>query len=65
MSPQARGLAHSVHVRLIAHAKELRLEPNFVLNRFAIERILYRLSRSAYCDSVRPEGRDAHARVAG
>ena len=42
------GLAHSVQVRLVRHAHEHGLDPNFVLSRFASERLLYRLSRSRH-----------------
>jgi len=44
------GLAHSVQVRLVRHAKESGLDPNHVLARYAVERLLYRLSRSPYAD---------------
>lgn len=44
------GLAHSVHVRLVRHAKSLGVDPNHVLARYATERWLYRLSRSRYAD---------------
>lgn len=44
------GLAQSVQVRLVAHAKQLGIDPNVVLTRYACERLLYRLSRSAYAD---------------
>lgn len=50
MSPASEGLPHSVQVRLVRHAKELGVDPNFVLTRFAVERFLYRLSRSPYAD---------------
>jgi predicted nucleotidyltransferase component of viral defense system len=42
------GLAHSVQVRLVAHAKKLGIDPNVVLVRYACERLLYRLSRSPH-----------------
>ena len=42
------GLAHSVHVRLVAHAKEMGVEAQFMLERFALYRLLYRLSKSVY-----------------
>ncbi len=42
------GIARSVHVRLIQHAKRLDVDPNLVLSRYAIERFLYRLSRSPH-----------------
>lgn len=42
------GLAYSIHVRLVAHAKEMGIEAQFMLERFALYRLLYRLSRSVY-----------------
>ena len=42
------GLAHSVHVRLVSHAKETGIEAQFMLERFALYRMLYRLSKSVY-----------------
>lgn len=50
MTAAAEGLAVSVQVRLIRHAKEIGSDPNVVLARFAIERLLYRLSRSKHAD---------------
>jgi predicted nucleotidyltransferase component of viral defense system len=50
MSVAASGLAHSIHTRLIRHAKSLGADPNFVLTRFATERFLYRLSRSRHAE---------------
>jgi hypothetical protein len=44
------GLAQSVQVRLVAHANQLGVDPNFVLSRYATERLLYRLSRSAHAE---------------
>jgi len=44
------GLARSVHVRLVRHAKEIGVDPNLVLTRFATERFLYRLSCSRHAD---------------
>lgn len=49
MSP-APGLPHSVQVRLVRRAKELGVDPKLVLTRFAVERFLYRLSRSPHAD---------------
>jgi len=43
------GLAQSVHVRLVAHSKEIGVEAQLVLERFALYRLLYRLSKSSYC----------------
>jgi predicted nucleotidyltransferase component of viral defense system len=44
------GLAHSVQVRLARHAREIGVDPNLVLTRYAVERFLYRLSRSAHAE---------------
>lgn len=44
------GLAQSVHVRLVAHSKEIGVEAQLVLERFALYRLLYRLSKSSYCE---------------
>lgn len=45
-----RGRAQSIHTRLVNHARELRVDTNHVLTRFAIERLLYRLSLSAHAE---------------
>lgn len=50
MSERTTGLAQSVQVRLVRHAKTLGVDPNLVLTRFAVERFLYRLSRSPYTE---------------
>ena len=50
MSSARDGLARSVQVRLARHAKEIGVDPNLVLTRYAVERFLYRLSRSQYVD---------------
>ena len=50
MSPPSTGLAQSVQTRLVRHAKEIGMDPNLVLTRFAVERFLYRLSRSPHGD---------------
>ena len=44
------GLARSVQVRLARHAKTIGVDPNLVLTRYAVERFLYRLSRSPYAE---------------
>ncbi|HVS10523.1 MAG TPA: hypothetical protein VMS76_11675 [Planctomycetota bacterium] len=44
------GLARSVQVRLVRHAKALDVDPNLVLARYATERLLYRLSRSQHAE---------------
>ena len=50
MSGARDGLARSIQVRLARHAKEIGSDSNLVLTRFAVERFLYRLSRSAHAD---------------
>ena len=50
MSPATTGLAQSVQVRLVRHAKAIGVDPNLVLARYATERLLYRLSRSRHAD---------------
>jgi predicted nucleotidyltransferase component of viral defense system len=50
MTGAREGLAQSVQARLARHAKEIRVDPNFVLTRYAVERFLYRLSRSAHAE---------------
>lgn len=46
MTDASAGLAQSIQVRLVRHAKILGVDPNLILIRFAMERFLYRLSRS-------------------
>lgn len=48
MSAAVVGLPVSVQVRLVRHAKAIGMDPNLVLARFAVERFLYRLSRSRH-----------------
>jgi predicted nucleotidyltransferase component of viral defense system len=50
MSGARDGLARSVQVRLARHAKAIGVDPNLVLARYAVERFLYRLSRSPHGD---------------
>lgn len=44
------GLAHSIHARLVARSKELRVEAQLLLERYALHRFLYRLSESQHAD---------------
>jgi len=44
------GLARSVQTRLVRHAKQLGVDPNLILARYATERLLYRLSRSPHAE---------------
>lgn len=46
MTDPSAALAQSVQARLVRHAKMLGVDPNLILTRFAMERFLYRLSRS-------------------
>jgi predicted nucleotidyltransferase component of viral defense system len=50
MSATPAGLAQSIQVRLVRHAKTIGVDPNVVLTRFAVERFLYRLSRSPHAE---------------
>ena len=46
--PKPSNVAHSVRARLLTLSKERREEFQFVLTRYALERLLYRLSRSTH-----------------
>lgn len=48
MTDQTRGLARSIHTRLVRHAKALGVDPNLILTRYGMERFLYRLSQSPH-----------------
>jgi hypothetical protein len=50
MTRSSEGLVVSVQTRLVRHAKTLDVDPNLVLTRFAVERFLYRLSRSPHAE---------------
>jgi len=50
MSDPRDGLARSVQVRLARHARAIGVDPNLVLTRYAVERFLYRLSRSPHSE---------------
>lgn len=50
MSIEQSGLARSVQTRLVRHAQTIGVDPNLVLTRYAVERFLYRLSRSPYVE---------------
>lgn len=50
MTRAHEGLAQSVQVRLVRHAKEKTLDPGLVLTRYGVERFLYRLSRSPHAE---------------
>jgi len=44
------GLAHSIHTRLVAKAKEQGIEAQLLLERYALHRLLFRLSKSGHAD---------------
>lgn len=46
----ARDLSHSIHVRLVKRSKELGIEAQAILEQYALQRLLYRLSISPYSD---------------
>ena len=50
MTRGASGLPVSIQARLARHARAIGIDPNLVLTRFAIERFLYRLSRTSHGD---------------
>ena len=50
MSSERDGLARSVQVQLSRHAKAIGVDPNLVMTRFAVERLLYRLSLSPHAE---------------
>lgn len=50
MSIERTGLVQSVQARLVRHAKDIGVDPNLVFTRYAVERFLYRLSRSPHAD---------------
>jgi predicted nucleotidyltransferase component of viral defense system len=64
VTDQTSGLARSVQTRLVRHAKEIGVDPNLVLTRYALERFLYRLSRSPYAERFILKGRAPDPRVA-
>jgi len=50
MNGASEGLPRSVQVRLARHAHAIGVDPNLVLTRYAVERFLYRLSRSPHAE---------------
>lgn len=50
MSKSQEALAQSVKTRLVHQAHALSVDPNQLLSRFAIERFLYRLSKSRHAE---------------
>jgi hypothetical protein len=50
MTDSAAGLVQSIQDRLVRHAKTRDVEAELVFTRFAVERFLYRLSRSQHAE---------------
>lgn len=50
MNEERESLVRSIRERLVRHAKEIRVEPNLIFTRYAVERFLYRLSCSPHGD---------------
>ena len=50
MSGDRDGLVRSMQSRLARHSREIGVDPNLLLTRYAIERFLYRLSRSPHAE---------------
>lgn len=50
MSAANDDLVRTVQARLARHAKEIGVDPNLVLTRYAVERFLCRLARSPYAE---------------
>lgn len=50
MSGDRDGLARSIQVKLTRYARAIGVDPNLVMTRFAVERLLYRLSRSPHAE---------------
>lgn len=48
--PSERNCGHSAYTRLLAFAKKHNLDFTFALQRYAMERLLYRMSRSTHAD---------------
>jgi predicted nucleotidyltransferase component of viral defense system len=48
MTARDSGLQASIHARLINHAKAAGVDANLILVRYAMERFLYRLSRTSH-----------------
>ena len=42
------GLAHSIHTRLVAKAREREVEAQLMLERYALHRFLFRLAESTH-----------------
>lgn len=65
MTNPREALVRSVHVRLARHAREIGVVPNLVLTRHAVERFLYRPSRSAHAERFVLKGALQRTTMAG
>lgn len=59
MTTGPRNVAASVRARLLNKARADKQDFNLLLTRYALERMLYRLSISAYRDCLRREWRES------
>ena len=59
MAKEIRNIGASVRARLLQLAKASGQSFDLVLTRFALERLLFRLSQSPPCRPLRAQGRDA------
>jgi hypothetical protein len=50
MKPTTTPLERSAQARLVAHARQIGVDPNLILARYANERILHRISRSRHAE---------------
>ncbi len=51
MSPAKHGVAQSVRQRLLDRSRDTGEDYNLLLTRYAVERLLYRLSQSEHADA--------------
>ena len=51
MSPAEHGVARSVRQRLLNRSRDTGEDYNLLLTRYAVERLLYRLSQSEHADA--------------
>ena len=56
MSDLSPGLVQSVQTRLVRHARDNGVDPDVVLTRYAIERLLFRISVSNHADQFLLKG---------
>ena len=59
MPKEIRNIGASVRARLQNLSRETGQSFELILTRYVLERLLYRLSTSAYAEAIRAQGRDA------